>query len=337
MPILQTRSGKSHLSHLPAIMCLVFKLALTYLPCHSNIMERHILRARVPTVFVFSDVYEGKHRPEDLERLIPSNVIYSSMVQIIPIQPVTKSKMKKSLESIVKAEGMDRLPSEAYEELHLSGGGDLRHAIFALQFRYGSLGIVNSSSKTKSESSNADNVAKRDVKLSSFHALGKLMYAKRSPRGQDPYSTTAQLMPGVKMWDDGRGPLNFVPEIVLESTDMPTNAALSFVAHHSPDFFTDITDLSQAFDRISDAGMFIDKFRGVSAKCVVQHFVIFAVCHVHVFVSKYLCINPFIRINTAISRRWPISNGLCVVYWGTGGSRRQQTPCPSSVSPIFCP
>ena len=103
-----------------------------------NIMERHIRRTNVPTVFVFSDVYEGKHKPEDLERLIPSSMLYSLLVQTLQIQAVTKAKMKKSLEAIAKEEGLGRLPTELMEELHLSSGGDLRHAILALQFRFGS-------------------------------------------------------------------------------------------------------------------------------------------------------------------------------------------------------
>ena len=67
-------------------------------------MERHIHRTQTPTFFIFSDVQEGKHRPDDLERLIPPHILYSPLVQILPIQPVTKAKMKKALQSIAKVE-----------------------------------------------------------------------------------------------------------------------------------------------------------------------------------------------------------------------------------------
>eukprot|EP01082_Thalassiosira_pseudonana_P016177 g14432.t1.1.5e17418c g14432 g14432.t1 contig9:1823127-1825962(-) len=221
-----------------------------------NIMERHIRRTNVPTVFVFSDVYEGKHKPEDLERLIPSSMLYSLLVQTLQIQAVTKAKMKKSLEAIAKEEGLGRLPTELMEELHLSSGGDLRHAILALQFRFGS--GSSTGGRARAVDLDSTKASKRDVKLSTFHALGKLLYAKRKPRSQDPYSTTEKRT-GISAWDDGRGPLDFVPEQVLEKTDMATSSAISFIAYHSPDFFTDIAQLSDAFDSISDAGEFMDR------------------------------------------------------------------------------
>ena len=49
-------------------------------------MERHIQRTQTPTFFIYSDVQEGKHKPEDLERLIPPHILYSQLVQIIQIQ-----------------------------------------------------------------------------------------------------------------------------------------------------------------------------------------------------------------------------------------------------------
>ena len=222
-----------------------------------NIMEKHIQRSIVPTVFIFSDVYEGKHKPEELERLIPNRLLYSLQVQILPIQPVTKAKMKKSIESIAKAEGLGRLPTDFTEELHMSSGGDLRHAIFALQFQYATKGRV---------ASNTSSTTKRDVKLSSFHALGKLLYAKRKPKIDDfsddfpPSPTKPEPQSRLDKWDDGRGPLGFVPEEVLSQTDMNTGSAISFISYHSPDYFTDVTELSRAFDHISDAGSFLDKF-----------------------------------------------------------------------------
>ena len=217
-----------------------------------NIMEKHIQRSTVPTVLIFSDVYEGKHKPEDLERLVPNNLLYSLQVQILPIQPVTKAKMKKCIESIAKAEGLGRLPSVYIEELHNSSGGDLRHAIFALQFQY-------ATNNTRIQSS-SNTTTKRDVKFSSFHALGKLLYAKRIPKCEDFPPSPSVKQSHLQQWDDGRGRLDFIPENVLGQTDMNTGSAISFLSYHCPDFFTDITDLSRAFDHISDAGTFIDKF-----------------------------------------------------------------------------
>ena len=243
-------------------------------------MERHISQTQTPTFFIFSDVQEGKHRPEDLERLIPSHILYSPLVQILPIQPVTKSKMKKSLQAIAKVERLGSLSTEFVEEIHLSSGGDLRHAIFAMQFQCSSSMTTTAIARRTSnndEHSSSGGGAKKDAKLSTFHALGKLLYAKRKPSMQQQYhdfdddfmedhdvaSSHPSLQPNATVWNqskwnDGRGPLEFVPEEVLGRIDMGLGSALTFLSYHSPDFFTDVTDLSRSFDLLSDAATFVD-------------------------------------------------------------------------------
>ena len=228
-------------------------------------MERHIQSTQTPTVLVFSDVHEGKHRPDDLERLIPSHVIYSPLVKILPIQPVTKSKMKKCLQSIAREEGLlapsgrkraassSLLPAEFFEETHLASGGDLRHAVFAMQFRCARR--ASTVGDGTSRPSGNDNSSGKDAKLSTFHALGKLLYAKRRPNPQQYDSSAARTK-----WDDGRGPLDFVPDDILNSIDMGVGPALSFLSFHGPDFFTDATDLSRSLDLLSDAAAFSDRF-----------------------------------------------------------------------------
>ena len=208
-----------------------------------NVMERHIQRTIVPTIFIYSDVYEGKHKPDELERVIPSNILYSNLVQILTIQPATKAKMKKCLQSIAKTEGIGTVSSEFFEEMHLSSGGDMRHAVLAMQFRFSS----TNTRLHKKEST------KRDTKLSMFHALGKLIHAKRKPLCQDTLEET-------KMWDDGRGPLEFDPEDILSRSGMGVGSVVSFLSYHCPDYFTDITEMSRAFDRFSEADMFVNKF-----------------------------------------------------------------------------
>ncbi|KAL7501643.1 hypothetical protein ACHAWT_009455 [Skeletonema menzelii] len=209
-----------------------------------NVMERHIQRTIVPTIFIYSDVYEGKHKPEELQRLIPSTILHSNLVQILTIQPATKAKMKKCLQSIAKMEGIGSLTSDFCEEMHLSSGGDMRHAVLAMQFRF-------SSSSTRQHVGKES--TKRDTKLSMFHALGKLIHAKRKPLCQDTVEET-------KMWDDGRGPLEFDPEDILSRSGMAVGSAVSFLSYHCPHYFTDITEMSRAFDRFSEAGMFVNRF-----------------------------------------------------------------------------
>ena len=239
-------------------------------------MERHIQRTQTPTFFIYSDVQEGKHKPEDLERLIPPHILYSQLVQIIQVQPVTKAKMKKALQSIAKVERLGTLSTEFVEEMHLSSGGDLRHAIFALQFQSSTMMMTSRSKSSRKSSEECGSTAKKDAKLSTFHALGKLLYAKRKPATRhrhhhhdsdgDSMDSSAQRLPSSSQstvwnqskWNDGRGSLEFVPEDVLSRVDMTLSSAMSFISFHSPDFFMDVTDLSRSFDLISDSATFMD-------------------------------------------------------------------------------
>jgi hypothetical protein len=79
----------------------------------------------------------------------------------------------------------------------------------------------------------------RDVKLSTFHALGKLLYAKRKE-------------------ENGKTVLAFNPDDTLERSDMGVRNSLRFLEYHSVDFFTDSADLSSAFDLYSDAASLLD-------------------------------------------------------------------------------
>ena len=201
-----------------------------------EIMHQHLHRSRVPTVLIFSDVSEGKHRPDDLERLINREELYSSSTTILQIHPVTKPKMKKVLDKIAKQQNCQVTPTQ-FEELHHQSRGDIRHAIMTLQLHStGNRSLGHSSTISHND---------RDVKLSTFRALGKLLYAKRTEK-------------------DGRSVLAFDPEEILERSDLGINNSLRFLEYHSVDFFSDIIELSDALSLFSDAATLLDNPLDVS-------------------------------------------------------------------------
>lgn len=208
-------------------------------------MTRHLQRSNVPTVLIFSDVREGKHQPRDLERLVDPQYLYTDAVKILQCNPVTKARMKKSLEQISKKEGI-QVPAQFWEEVHLQSSGDLRHAIMSLQFR----GNDNDVSRK-----HGDKHYERDSRLSMFHTLGKVLYAKRKKVTADSESTSP---------NNERPPLDFNPDVVMEKSGMDLGGALTFLGYHSPDFFTDVSELSCAFDDYSDAAVLLG--RSVSAE-----------------------------------------------------------------------
>ena len=198
-------------------------------------LSNHLQRSQVPTVLIFSDVSEGKHKPEDLERLIDPNDLYDNdRTTIMQINPVTKPKMKKILSTIAKREKY-HFDSNFLEEIHHQSHGDIRHAVMTLQ--------LHATGRSKSDCATTTTLHKgqnnRDTKLSAFHSLGKILYAKRAS------------INGV----DSR--LTFDPEAILERSDLGVDGSLRFLEFHSPDFFTDITELSNAYGHFSDAAFLL--------------------------------------------------------------------------------
>ena len=232
-----------------------------------TIMAHHIHKSQTPTVLIFSDVSEGKHRPSDLERLIDPSILYSPLARIFQIHGVAKPKMKKCLQAIVKQERLRGTSDLLYEELHATSKGDMRHAIMALQFQYASAGAGSGSERAKSGNSEYSD-RERDTKLSMFRALGKLLYAKRQKLGTNDeeyirkISSWNSILPGHLY--DSRPPLEFVPEKVMNTGDIDHKNAVSFLQYHCPEFFTDEMELSTAFNHFSDAALFLDREYSVS-------------------------------------------------------------------------
>ena len=193
-----------------------------------DMMSSHLQRSHVPTILIFSDVQEGKHRPDDLERMISPEILYDNeQTTILQIHSVTKPKMKKVLTAIAKHKNY-RCDTNFFEEIHHQSNGDIRHAIMMLQL-YATGRSGASSITIGSEGQN-----NRDTKLSTFHSLGKLLYAKR-------------------VFDsNGNSRLAFDPETILQRSDLGIEGSLRFLEFHSPDFFTDITELSKAYSSFSD-------------------------------------------------------------------------------------
>lgn len=194
-----------------------------------EIMSQHLKRSQVPTVLIFSDVSEGKHKPYDLERLVDPTDLYGPTASIRQMHPVTKPKMKKVLDGIAKLLKCTISPT-LFEELHLQSGGDMRHAIMNFQLSSTGLNTVETSNHRQNN---------RDVNLSTFHALGKLLYAKREQK-------------------NGLSVLAFRPDEIIERSDLGTGASLRFLEYHSADFFTDSIELSNAFELYSDAAVLLD-------------------------------------------------------------------------------
>jgi cell cycle checkpoint protein len=205
-------------------------------------LTTHVCQTAVPTVLIYSQTVEGKVKPGDLERLIEPAVLYSSAVRIVNVHPPTKARFGKAIKSVASKEGLG-LSQEDVEALYVrTGGGDLRCALTTLQYE-------QAGQRSKLALVQDKKVSLRDARLSSFHALGKLLYAKRKTGAPNAHKDLFEERP----------PLEFDPERVVELSEMELPDVLSFLEGNCVEFFTDSIELSKAMDYFSDASFLLDR------------------------------------------------------------------------------
>jgi cell cycle checkpoint protein len=207
------------------------------------------------TILVWSDVTEGRHHRDDLERLVQPHVLYDARyVHILQVHPPTRARFGKVVDSIAKLHKMRNVDVQA---LYDASGGDVRFAITSLQFDGGS-----TTSRATSAASSGQDGRKRDERLNPMHALGKLLYAKRKESGgaapSPNLASPSEAATIASRWHDLRGPLTFDPDDVLDRCEMELPGALQFLAYHAPDFMTDVEELGDALASYSDAAWLMD-------------------------------------------------------------------------------
>lgn len=217
------------------------------------ILQTHVHQTAVRTVLIYSDTAEGRAQPSDLERLVEPHTLYDASsaagCKIMQLHAPTKTKFVKVLQQIASAE-RGRISLLYAEELYDRCGGDLRSAITTLQYELiGDTGTTTSGGRKRLPNERETAPLLRDAKLSSFHALGKLLYAKRQTSGGAAAAATAA---------GTRSPLAFDPERVVEQSAMEVAGVLQFLEYHSVEFFTDMDDLAAALAYFSDAAVLAD-------------------------------------------------------------------------------
>jgi cell cycle checkpoint protein len=218
-----------------------------------------------PTIWIYSDTVEGKVDHRRLGRILDlSNTTANNnnYYQIWQIAPPTKVQFRKVLKAIASQEGVlyKHINDDDFDKLHAQCGGDLRFAISQYQFRWATATKKQTTRRKQQHSTDislpdSNQVHTRDQRLSSFHALGKLLYAKRyHPSLSGKISSIQQR----KHPDDERPSLAFDPETVMEQSEMEVHGILHFLEHHCVDFFTDIFELADSLSYFSDAAVLYD-------------------------------------------------------------------------------
>lgn len=242
--------------------------------CLHDVLRQFIKTGRCPLVLIVSDSLSGDKN----SRLLFKDVMHELEIHNISFNPVAPTSMMKVLSRIVTIEvgrssGRISVPDKTALDLLCSGSsGDIRSAINSLQFSsysdnclerrlWASKKGKSSSAKPavrakgRSKSSKSTDVQDespaiggKDASLFLFRALGKILYCKRESYD----SSQAPKLPP-HLTDHQRDKLLVDPELVIERSHMSGEFFNLYLHQNYPDFFSDVEDIAQASEYLSDA------------------------------------------------------------------------------------
>ncbi|CAO0797710.1 unnamed protein product [Mucor circinelloides] len=161
--------------------------------------------------------------------IIPAELNTDSRVRQIKFNPVAKTNMNKALKRILSQEHVV-VPKEHLDEIIEKSDGDLRAAINNLQFD-----SIHSrkARKTPSKKKSTDKPPFDDKTgpLTLFHALGKVLYAKRNPNGT--YESK--------------------PEHILAKLPVDNDTFITYLHQNYSEFFEDMDSCTKLLNYLSDA------------------------------------------------------------------------------------
>ncbi|CEP08975.1 hypothetical protein [Parasitella parasitica] len=162
--------------------------------------------------------------------ILPTELTTDLRVRQIKFNPVTKANMTKALKYILAQEEAS-IEKETLEDLIEKSDGDIRATINNLQFEC--LHELKSKKKVPAKKKSTDKAPFDDKlgPLSLFHALGKVLYAKRNPSGT--YESK--------------------PEHILAKLPVDNDMFISYLHQNYSEFFDDMESCSTLLGYLSDA------------------------------------------------------------------------------------
>ena len=222
---------------------------------HDIIKSMHRL---FPLVFILSEI-SGK---EDLKKSIfPPEFLEDLKIYEINFNAAAPTILTKTLLQIAQLEKSAIVDKNVLSSIAASSNGDIRAAINSLQMASitGRNGISSTVFQSNSSLSSSKSSAKKkqkserslaviggkDFNIDLFHAIGKVLYAKRSEEKESQSLLPSHLKPKI------RHKLSFDPNELMNNIPMSTDSFTMFLHQSYLDFFTNIKDLSQAAESFS--------------------------------------------------------------------------------------
>ena len=233
-------------------------------------------KSKVPIVFIISESPTTK-KSGSVKQVFPPQIIEKLRISTINFNPVTTTNMVKTMTRIATMESQRgarkfRVPDKmTLEHLAESVGGDIRAGINALQFSclndtsdlkqaFESVSKI-ASSKSKGGGKKTDNkvvselskIGGKDQGLVMFHALGKVLYAKREETFEN------QELPD-HLKSNARKLLKSNPDEVLEKSTLSADAFNCFLHQNYFPFYSKLEDCQRLSEYFSLGDMFMNEW-----------------------------------------------------------------------------
>ena len=242
-----------------------------------DILESYLSsKSKVPIVFIISESATSQ-KTGSVKQVFPPHVIEKLKMAIINFNPVTTANMIKTMTRIATTESQRgarrfQVPDKTtLEHLAESVGGDLRAGINALQFSclndtrdlkkaFESVSKI-ASSKSKGGAKKNENkivselsrIGGKDRGLVMFHALGKILYAKREETMEN------QELPE-HLKGDVRKVLKSNPDEVLDKSTLSADAFNCFLHQNYFPFYSKLEDCQRLSDYFSLGDLFLNEW-----------------------------------------------------------------------------
>jgi len=255
---------------------------------HDLLEQYNRAKQNVPLVFVISESAKAK---SSVRTLFPPELVERLKIAVINFNPVATTNMVKALTKIATSESQNGVRNftvpdkQTLTNLVESTGGDIRAAINALQFSclnktsdlgkafegYSSVASSKTESKSKMKKTKKKtetdlaSIGGKDPSLQMFHALGKVLYAKR----EDGALEDSQLPPHLQK--HARKPLKANPDEIIEKTTLSPDAFTCFLHQNYLPFYSSINDVVRCSEYYSQADLFLKEW-GVAGKMDVAEY-----------------------------------------------------------------
>ena len=198
---------------------------------------------------------------EEIKDIFPQEFLEELRIDCINFNPVTNTNLVKLLTQIAQTEKVPVPDKTTLTSLATSSNGDVRSAINSFQIGcatkeyrkriFESSSSIKKNSKNSSTTKNLAVIGAKDSNLDLFHAIGKVLYCKRTEESEN-----SKFVDKTKL----RKKLMTDPEELMENIPTSEDNFTAFLHQSYGDFFTDIKDLSQAVENLSFSDNFFNEW-----------------------------------------------------------------------------